>query len=241
MLIFLLTFISQSHTCDTSTDATCSSCVGNMSCGWCSASASCVEGGQQGPSFGFCDRRAWYFGNGQNSCPNCSTFSGCTACTDQSGCGWSTLSSTCVASTTVGASPFCPCVLYEQCTDCQRAGCVFCKNTGECGNRTSPPVGCLAQIGFCDCNGLPCEICAEQEDICGWCPSSHSCQKSVELGSCTYDQLTTQCYQSTPFSGGVFFGGIVLGLFLTILAIISYYLYKFYLAPSSQYSEVQDL
>jgi len=72
-------------------------------------------------------------------------------------------------------------------------------------------------ITGCPCSSFSgCTVCTEQADICGWCGSTSQC---VSLTSPTCSNINSGCgaqppsnNAAAPFPGGIFVGGIVLGL-----------------------------
>jgi len=222
MLFILLAFISicgaqcpEANSCDV--------CITTPGCGFCPAIEKCLTGGPSGPNSSICN--GWLY----NACPICSVYSSCTSCTDQSDCGWIDSTSSCVTVNTPGMSKFCSCGEYDQCTDCKRASCVFCENSGICQSHTAPD--CISTSdSLCNCTHLTisgCDICSMQDDICGWCTSDKSCKFYEE--PCE-SELTNTCTVSTrKFDGVSFIGGIILtGSVVLIIGIIIYIIYKFY-------------
>jgi len=136
MLSFILILctipFAYSQACD---GTTCSTCTAQQNCGWCAATDSCLGGISTGPNASVCHQTSWFF-SGTNPCPDCSSLIGCTACTDNAACGWIAATESCGDVTATGASGYCPCDEYDQCTDCVRAGCTFCSSM-YCRSRTS--------------------------------------------------------------------------------------------------------
>jgi len=199
----------------------------------------CQTGTIQGPNGANCGAKSWYFGTvvgAAHTCPDCSVFTSCTACTDLNACAW-TASGTCAPLGTNSSSSYCQCNQYSQCTDCLRGGCAFCTNSGLCLPRDPPPpADCKVKIGGCDCASITdCAVCAEQEDICQWCAGNGQCMKDQDAAQCATG-LTEQCGSPSTWNGGTFFGGIVLGVVLTLLVLAGFYAYKTYY--SNQYTSV---
>jgi len=174
------------------------------------------------------DHNTTCFGWIYQNCPTCSIYTSCTSCTDEPGCGWLASSSSCVTVDTTGMSKFCPCNEYDQCTDCKRANCVFCENTGTCASSTSG--GCISNSNTCNCSVLTqygCSVCALQDDICGWCSTDSSCH--YYNNPCKDSTLSNTCSASSrKFDGLSFFGGILLAVGILLLGVIGYYGYMFY-------------
>jgi len=205
----------------------CAGCVPSSGCGYCPSIEKCLPGGPSGPNGSVC--YGWIY----NACPVCSIYTSCTSCTDEPGCGWIASSSSCVSVDTQGMSKFCPCNEYDQCTDCKRAGCVFCENSGACASSTSST--CVSTSATCNCTILTssgCPVCALQDDICGWCSSSNTC--NFYSSQCSGASLTNTCTAAgRKFDGLSFFGGILLSVGVLLIGLMAYYGYMFYKTRNS--------
>lgn len=203
--------------------ASCSDCTANSGCGWCAATQQCLDGSLTGPTSSICKLHSWYFA-ASNPCPDCASLEGCTACTDNDACGWVDSLGACASATDPAASAFCPCDEYEQCTDCTRGGCTFCTNNGKC--QDAPDATCT-NTSTCLCSAIAsCDVCVEQDDICGWCAATSACTTLSDT-TCASGE-GDKCPEPSPpneLIAPLVVGWVVAGVFILAFIVVAILLF----------------
>ncbi|MBI5489797.1 MAG: hypothetical protein HY905_20855, partial [Deltaproteobacteria bacterium] len=193
----------------------CDACTAVLDCGWCAASATCVQGAGAGPAAGSCDDWRWYSASCTTPADPCATSDSCGTCTIEAGCGWCDDGTGCLSGTSSGpAAGSCTawtwlpsacatdeCAGTTDCESCTTTGsCGWCGDSWTClsGGPTRPDVGACADWNYyaedcapppdpCDAHG-DCDACTG-DAACGWCDSSWACltggPSGPDAGSCS--------------------------------------------------------
>jgi len=195
-LVVFLIFITWALAEDpcTQNGIACAGCVSDtdQSCGWCSATQTCMQGNISGPAVGYCIK-AWEFG----TCSDCQKMRDCRACREYPSCCWTPVGTgSCHPNGFIGCkfTP-CACEAYASCDTCTAGtGCNWCSGDSKCvaegsTNCSNTPVkNCLCA------NNMDCYACRNALE-CVWC-DNYGCANMPAPGDCLISHSCTAYCQS---------------------------------------------